>query len=383
MKTIMCPSCGNNNVVVDESRDFAFCSYCGSQIQLKEIVKVEHSGEVSVEGLATVNSFVKKGLIEIGAGQLGDAKTSFDKAMQIAPENIFVTIGMMLVSDNKYYYSKIKKHSDTISSEEVSVIDDETCYAFAKAYCQYDDLDRITYIADKYPNAITLDLLTEKTCQNKNIDMCLFFLKYGFSVEKVFDRFFRIAYSRPYTTIIFSTVIFPLSTLEKLLMNGFNPQTHHVTFKRYYSEDPTETVTMTVTDFFRNKSNYFYSISDFRYYDSDTLAKHKSSSGPYAQLCQKYYGTDTSSERKGCYVATCCYGSYDCPQVWTLRRFRDSVLSTTWYGRAFIKAYYAISPTLVRWFGSTQLFKNFCRHRLDKMVDKLNRNGMSDSPYID
>ena len=38
----------------------------------------------------------------------------------------------------------------------------------------------------------------------------------------------------------------------------------------------------------------------------------------------------------GCYVATAVYGSYDCPQVWTLRRFRDDTLAETWYGRAFI-----------------------------------------------
>ena len=31
----------------------------------------------------------------------------------------------------------------------------------------------------------------------------------------------------------------------------------------------------------------------------------------------------------GCYVATCVYGSYDCPQVWTLRRFRDNTLAET------------------------------------------------------
>ena len=42
----------------------------------------------------------------------------------------------------------------------------------------------------------------------------------------------------------------------------------------------------------------------------------------------------------GCYVATCVYGSYDCPQVWTLRRFRDDTLGSTWYGRTFIRVYY-------------------------------------------
>ncbi len=59
----------------------------------------------------------------------------------------------------------------------------------------------------------------------------------------------------------------------------------------------------------------------------------------------------------GCYIATAVYGSYDCPQVWTLRRFRDYTLAKTWYGRVFIKTYYAISPTLVKWFGHTQWFK--------------------------
>lgn len=60
----------------------------------------------------------------------------------------------------------------------------------------------------------------------------------------------------------------------------------------------------------------------------------------------------------GCYIATAVYGSYDCPQVWTLRRFRDYTLAKTWYGRAFIKTYYAISPTLVKWFGHTKWFKS-------------------------
>ena len=58
-----------------------------------------------------------------------------------------------------------------------------------------------------------------------------------------------------------------------------------------------------------------------------------------------------------CYVATAVYGSYDCPEVWTLRRFRDDSLAETWYGRAFVKTYYAISPTLVKWFGHTEWFK--------------------------
>lgn len=91
-----------------------------------------------------------------------------------------------------------------------------------------------------------------------------------------------------------------------------------------------------------------------------------------------------NKEIKGaCYIATCVYGSYDCPQVWTLRRFRDHTLDETWYGRLFIKCYYAISPTLVKWFGKTKWFKKFWKSKLGKMVSKLNDKGVDNTYYHD
>lgn len=85
----------------------------------------------------------------------------------------------------------------------------------------------------------------------------------------------------------------------------------------------------------------------------------------------------------GCYIATCVYGSYDCPEVWTLRRYRDNTLSTTWYGRAFIRSYYAISPTLVKWFGKTAWFKKLWKGKLDRMIAKLQAKGIESTPYDD
>lgn len=85
----------------------------------------------------------------------------------------------------------------------------------------------------------------------------------------------------------------------------------------------------------------------------------------------------------GCYVATAVYGSYNCPQVWTLRRYRDNYLAKTWYGRLFIHTYYAISPTVVRLFGNTSLFNRIWRKKLDSMVARLNEQGIEDTPYDD
>lgn len=94
--------------------------------------------------------------------------------------------------------------------------------------------------------------------------------------------------------------------------------------------------------------------------------------------------TEAPKAKSGCcYVATAVYGSYDCPEVWTLRRFRDDSLAETWYGRAFVKTYYAISPTLVKWFGHTEWFKKMWRGTLDRMVKKLQTKGFESTPYED
>lgn len=94
-------------------------------------------------------------------------------------------------------------------------------------------------------------------------------------------------------------------------------------------------------------------------------------------------GSGGSGGSGGCYVATAVYGSYDCPEVWTLRRYRDNMLNKTWHGRAFIKCYYAISPTLVRWFGQSSWFRRMWKAPLDRIVMNLQSKGVQNTPYDD
>ena len=85
--------------------------------------------------------------------------------------------------------------------------------------------------------------------------------------------------------------------------------------------------------------------------------------------------------KEGCYIATAVYGSYDCPQVWTLRRYRDNILSRNWYGRLFIRLYYTISPMLVKYFGKTKWFNKLFKPSLDNFTLRLNNKGVLDTPY--
>ena len=49
----------------------------------------------------------------------------------------------------------------------------------------------------------------------------------------------------------------------------------------------------------------------------------------------------------------------------------------------FIKCYYAISPTIVKWFGGNQWFRNFWKPVLNRMVNKLQEKGYESTAYKD
>lgn len=130
--------------------------------------------------------------------------------------------------------------------------------------------------------------------------------------------------------------------------------------------------------------------NDIKNAELHSIFCYKRNSNPPTITTQKIFSEHESLEsnydkeqNSGCYIATAVYGSYDCPEVWTLRRYRDYILSETWYGRTFIKIYYSTSPMLVKWFGNTKWFKAIWKFKLDKLVAYLQINGIKSSPYQD
>ena len=79
------------------------------------------------------------------------------------------------------------------------------------------------------------------------------------------------------------------------------------------------------------------------------------------------------AKKEGCYIATAVYGSYDAPQVMTLRRYRDETLRNTAFGRWFIRTYYRLSPPAAEKLKNAKHINKFIRSILDKWVEKLNR----------
>jgi hypothetical protein len=92
---------------------------------------------------------------------------------------------------------------------------------------------------------------------------------------------------------------------------------------------------------------------------------------------------EIAKPKGGCYVATAVYGSYDCPEVWVLRRWRDNHLATTTSGRQFIRFYYRVSPTVVQAVGNQRWFSRAVHRPLDRFVARLRAAGYSSLPYSD
>lgn len=88
-------------------------------------------------------------------------------------------------------------------------------------------------------------------------------------------------------------------------------------------------------------------------------------------------------QAEGCYIATAVYNSYDCPEVWTLRRFRDDFLRKTWIGDMFVKGYYKVSPVLVKYFSKETWFISFWKYILDRFVVSLQKRGYENTRYED
>ena len=82
---------------------------------------------------------------------------------------------------------------------------------------------------------------------------------------------------------------------------------------------------------------------------------------------------NSSSETGGCYIASAVYGSYDAPEVMVLRRFRDESLLTNWWGRIFVRVYYALSPSIAEKLKDEKKMNTIVRKQLDKFVVYLGK----------
>lgn len=114
-------------------------------------------------------------------------------------------------------------------------------------------------------------------------------------------------------------------------------------------------------------------ITLYALWKSNTPSSTNNYSSP-SPTAYKPAATSTPPQQSGgCYIATAVYGSYDAPEVMTLRRFRDETLQKTALGRLFIRTYYRLSPPIAEKLKYAKRINFFVRSILDRWVKHLNK----------
>lgn len=78
----------------------------------------------------------------------------------------------------------------------------------------------------------------------------------------------------------------------------------------------------------------------------------------------------------GCFIATAAYGSSLHPDVMTLRHFRDNYLVTNAPGRAFVTAYYRISPPIAAFIAKHEFARTVVRLLLTPIIFAVKQSGL-------
>lgn len=83
---------------------------------------------------------------------------------------------------------------------------------------------------------------------------------------------------------------------------------------------------------------------------------------------QKYDSQYTAPPAKACFIATATYGSSMAPDVIVLRKFRDRYLERTIWGRKSVDLYYHISPSIAKTISKSNVLKTMTKLLLKPII---------------
>lgn len=88
--TIQCPNC-KGNLHLDKDTEKCFCTYCRSEVMVKE--------SITTEGV-TLESLVKRGFLSLEYAEWTKAIEVFDQAANIDPEHAMIYVGKLMAELN-------------------------------------------------------------------------------------------------------------------------------------------------------------------------------------------------------------------------------------------------------------------------------------------
>lgn len=353
MKQLSCEMCGGNDLIKQDG--VYVCQYCGMKYSVEEAKKMMIEGTVDVQGTVKVDNsaFVQKYLANARRAKQKEDWEETEKYYNMVEQNDPTNIEAI-------FYSSYGKAKTSLTESDLY-----------KRQAAFKVLQNCISILDDNFNM-------DKEAEQKEI------------IRQISDDIINMSgstyvYNRKVNG--YGSVTWTDSEETVSMFQNLNSE-FRTTLREIIKKYPEDSVASTAFyyELAVKHCNVEIALTKFTAYKQKLLDERQ-------KLHEEWHIVDSSHEipapetaakpSGGCYVATAVYGSYDCPQVWTLRRYRDETLAKTICGRAFVHIYYGISPTLVKWFGHTEWFRKMWRGRLDNMVKKLNENGVENTPYQD
>lgn len=348
LENVKCPNCGAS-IQLDSSRETGFCSYCGSEVKIQEVIS-----KVKIDNSGNVQNYLQLAESAHNSNNEDECLTYANKALEIDPQNSSAWIWKMKAVDcmgtinnhlrlDEFREAGLKAIESANGNEDV--IDDVYRHFLSKAKWALEICDKDIHDTEnvkKYYNSmLTLDFsnANEKTHEFD---------------ESIIDAINSIA-----SKAVDLKNCVPAEFIQK----------YELCMK--YVVDMANSY-VSISEGINTRLNiYGYSLLD----SAITARKN------VLELIKKglpeniFANVDVSkinNEKKGaCYIATAVYGSYDAPEVLVLRQFRDNTLSATALGRLFIKVYYRLSPPIADRLKNAKHINRFVRGILDKWVHNL------------
>ena len=399
-----CPHCKSVNLV-DESCESFFCSRCGEKIKIKNEDK--NASKLSFQkpssGREHTSAGIQDGFEYLINENYTAAHEIFEKELMLDADNMYALVGEAICSpySRGSFYAKLKSRSDDISDEERNIINKSNGKIFAKLYCEFDDAQRIDYMISYFPSSITIDLLDRQCYQHKNINITSVLISGYVSTLEIFNRFMDFAYTSNNLYSSFDSRYLRPSDLALLISAGLSTNEKIITLKKYDNIDNFTNISeekVSIKDFFRKYFNGTFSSSDdaivsddYRFYghsyyeDSVTRKSITITPESYLNIIKNYKIKTKYKNVKeyNCFMATYIFGSYDCPELWILRRFRDKKLYIDRSLFPYIELYYKISPKLINLFNKSITMQAIYKSFLIRFIQILKSRNYDDTPYSD
>ena len=361
MKALVCEMCGSNELIKQDG--LYVCQSCGTKYTVEEARKLMIEGPVTVTGTVKID----KNLYNLRT--LGDeafARCDFKEAF-----NYYTQVVEVDATDYERKFKRLVAAASSITLNQTNLLNGPLSelggyYRSVVSDENLDEAAKSQSIVWAFQNTALLLVGVYNLSQS-------IYITDGKTTQASFEDYLGYTEETVKRQILLLNITNEWLDKYPALKEGWNQTCDNIVIEL-------EAYSAKYPDSFEEQGTHYLSDvgAQVCYELAEQVGTFKKRLNPDYKLPSQLVSPEKGGSgvrRNGCYIATAVYGSYDCPPVWTLRRFRDRVLAASWYGRTFIRVYYAVSPSLVRWFGGTVWFRRLWKSPLDVMVAFLQERG--------